>query len=124
MLRLIRIKKRRDFVALQENVEFKASGRHVLILTKRTDDSYINKNPHVDISRNGVVATKKISKKAVVRNKIKRILRELIRSNADPFVRNVDYEVITKKTLLQNRFNILQSEFRELLEKIRKYYAK
>jgi ribonuclease P protein component len=124
MLKLIRIKKRKDFVRLQESAELRTFGRNFLILTKPTDDYYINKNLRVDICRNGVVVTKKISKKAVIRNKMKRIIKELIRLNGDFFVQNLDYEIIAKKTLLQNKFDVLTSEFRKLLEEIKKYYVK
>jgi ribonuclease P protein component len=69
-----------------------------------------------------VVATKKISKRAVVRNRIKRIIREFIRINTTNgvFVRNIDYEVIAKKTFLLADFDTLGSEFKYILKKIKK----
>jgi ribonuclease P protein component len=68
------------------------------------------------------VATKKISKRAVVRNKIKRIVRELVKMNAGNgfFVKNIDYEIIARKTFLLTDFAGLKSDFKYLLKKIGK----
>jgi ribonuclease P protein component len=118
-LKVIRMKKRRDFVAVQDGHEFKVHGKNILLLVKRTSDFYLNKNRRVDICRDGIVATKKISKRAVVRNRIKRIIRELIRINREYLAVGFDYEFIAKKGFLESDFRTLKGEVKWLLSKIR-----
>jgi ribonuclease P protein component len=118
-LKILRIKKRRDFVAIQDGHKFKVHGRNILLLVRRTDDFYLNRNRRVNICRDGIVATKKISKRAVVRNRIKRIIRELIRINREDFKVGFDYEFIAKKGFLESDFRTLKGEVRWLLNKVK-----
>jgi ribonuclease P protein component len=70
------------------------------------------------VSRFTVVVSTKVSKKAVARNRLKRILREILRKNI-PALPSGDYAVVVRpKSAGTNEKELLQS-FIELLNKIR-----
>ncbi len=52
-------------------------------------------------TRFGIVVSKKTSKKAVLRNKTKRIIREIIRTNLSDIIKEKDIIIVSKKTLNQ-----------------------
>jgi ribonuclease P protein component len=123
-LKFLMIKKRRDFVDLQKNSEFTLHSGSFLIPTKKVSEFYLDKNKQVDICRSGITVTKKINKKATVRNYAKRVTRELLRWGffSGLLVAGVDYIVIIKKEFLQSKFDILKNEFKTALRRIKKYY--
>jgi ribonuclease P protein component len=55
-----------------------------------------------------VVVSTKVSKKAVERNKIKRVLRDVIRLRVLPFARSGDYAIIVKANALGLTNDILR----------------
>jgi ribonuclease P protein component len=70
--------------------KWKTAGRtaHFLLFRGRNEDL---------IKRFGVVVGRKVSKRAVTRNRIKRLLREYFRLNKDLFVECVSYSVRVRK---------------------------
>lgn len=125
LMKLIKIKSRRDFLRIQNNFDIKCFSDNFLILVKKNND-YIkiqNKGTGDSLTRFGFVATKKIDKRAVVRNCIKRKIREIIRvlikNNKDLFINNIDYEIIAKKTILNTSFVELKNEFLLILNNIK-----
>jgi ribonuclease P protein component len=52
-------------------------------------------------SRFGFVVSKKISKSAVHRNRIKRAFREAVRRNLDYFPKGIDAVILTKKSIFK-----------------------
>jgi ribonuclease P protein component len=66
----MRLRRRAEFVAVQSGGR-KLHGRHVLVLAKEQ---------HLPVGRLGITVTKKVGN-AVVRNRIKRMLREWLRLN-------------------------------------------
>jgi ribonuclease P protein component len=66
----MRLRRRADFVTVQSEGQ-KLHGRHVLALARRREDSAL-------AGRLGITVTKKVGN-AVVRNRIKRMLREWMR---------------------------------------------
>jgi ribonuclease P protein component len=66
----MRIRKRAEFVAVQSDGK-KLHGRHVLVLAKKRNDPETS-------GRLGITVTKKVGN-AVVRNRIKRLVREWMR---------------------------------------------
>ena len=102
------IKSRRDFVFIQHNYDKKLQNKSILLLIKEN-----NKN----ITRCGYVVTKKIDKRAVIRNKIKRVLREIMRSAfKDKILKNnCDYELIAKIGCLNTSFYEMKNEIYNLL---------
>lgn len=68
----MRLRQRADYVAVQANGK-KVHGRHVLAIARKRNDSDLG-------GRLGLTVTKKVGN-AVVRNRIKRLLREWMRLN-------------------------------------------
>jgi len=60
------------------------------------------------------IVSKKISKKAVVRNKIKR----RVRSIAKELLKKGGYAVVVKNDISNNNFQDLKDEFKKLISKI------
>ena len=60
------------------------------------------------------IVSKKISKKAVVRNKIKR----RVRSIAKEFLKRGGYAVVVKNDISNSNFQDLKNEFKKLINKI------
>lgn len=64
--------------------------------------------------RFGFVISKKISKRAVDRNKIKRLLAESVRVNLDKF-KNIKAVFLVKKIILGKKFEEIDSEIKKFL---------
>lgn len=56
---------------------------------------------HLQNPRFGFIVSNKISKKAVIRNKIKRRLREAVRARVQEFLPGVDYIFISKSSFVK-----------------------
>lgn len=69
-------------------------------------------------SRFGFVVSKKVSKKAVERNYIKRRLREIVRSTPLLFGTGYDYVFIVKKNPDKTSFAAMQESVRRVIGKI------
>ena len=78
---------------------------------------------NLDLTRIGFVASKKVSKKAVIRNRIKRILREIVRKKLPEMKKGKDGIITIEPGLEKKEFSeikiILDNLFKkaELLEK-------
>ena len=72
---------------------------------------------NLDISRFGIIVNKKVSKKAVVRNRIKRIIREIIRLNIEEIKKGIDVVIVIlpnfKKEKFQQTQEIIKRAFQE-----------
>lgn len=68
-------------------------------------------------SRFGIVISKKTSKKAVLRNKTKRILRNIITSNLDKIIKSKDIIIVVKKILNKGIKDQAEQELIELFKK-------
>ena len=72
------------------------------------------------VSRFTVVVSLKVSKKAVERNRIKRRLREILRQEIMPAVKNgIDGLILTQKPLLELSFDELKQQTITLFKKAR-----
>lgn len=69
-------------------------------------------------SRVGFVVSKKISKKAVVRNKVKRRLREISRGFMGNFKQGLDIIIFTKPEIAKSEFSQIKNDLETLLKKI------
>lgn len=72
-----------------------------------------------NLKRAGVVISNKVSKKAVVRNRIKRWIRNDIREKLQDLP-NADYMVVVKGNVLSRQHQELRQDLHKLLEKISK----
>lgn len=129
-MKLLTVKNRQDFLRIQNDYKIKYYSNNFLILLLESNTKNIKQQTINNINNNyirlGAVATKKIDKRAVVRNAIKRRIREifriLIKNNADLFINNCDYEVISRKSILDISFAELQNEFIKSLQNIKEQY--
>lgn len=83
-------------------------GAYQLILKYRPTDS-------VNSSRCCVIASRKLSNKAVNRNLAKRRLRELFRKNFGLLEKSTDVILIARRSLLDTPFNILEKRYQKAL---------
>jgi ribonuclease P protein component len=69
------------------------------------------------LSRFGFIVSQKISKKAVLRNKIKRRLRELIGKRIKKLKKGIDYVFVALPSLEKKEFKDTEEILEKLLEK-------
>ena len=102
-----RLKKKKDFEKLlKEGNSFKEK---FLVLK-------INKN-NLDNNRFGFIVSKKISKKAVIRNKIKRWLREIVRKGINNYQKGFDAVVIALPGIELKNFGEVSQALERILKK-------
>ncbi|MDD4784899.1 MAG: ribonuclease P protein component [Candidatus Shapirobacteria bacterium] len=68
-----------------------------------------------DLKKFGFIVSKKISKKAVSRNKIRRILSEIVRKNLDKFEKGTRLVFLTKKEILGKKMDEVEKEINKFL---------
>ncbi|KPJ55541.1 hypothetical protein AMJ49_06885 [Parcubacteria bacterium DG_74_2] len=102
-----RLKNKRDFdIVFKEGKGFKED---FLFLKIKDND--------LEFSRFGIVVSKKISNKAVIRNKIKRRLREILRRKIDKLKKGVDVILITSPGIEKQEFKDLEGKVEKILKK-------
>ncbi len=84
-------------------------GSEFLFLKLRKND--------LEISRFGFILSKKISKNATVRNKIKRRLREIIREELSNIKSGFDIVIVAKPTIVQKDYSEIRGVVGRLLRK-------
>src|SRR6266436_2329937 len=104
-----RLSKKSDF----ENV--KQSGR--FISSKDFTISFLNRKDKEE-PRIGFIVSKKISTKAHERNRVKRILREIIRKNLGLVKDGVDCVIIVKPSILHASHVTLEKEIKDVIKNI------
>ena len=107
-----RIKKRQDFLRIQsKGTKLRASSFLVVYL-------YPNQKYNASgVSRLGVTITKKVDKRAVVRNQVKRRVKEFFRLNRERFIKPVDIVVICLKGSVSLDSRAIHRELNYLLKK-------
>jgi len=100
-----RLKKKKEFKKVFDN-QYVGYGKYMVLLYSPNDLSY---------SRVGVIASKKVSKRAVDRNRAKRLLKEVFRLNKD-LIKKGDYILIGKKNILNINLKKLQEDFFNILK--------
>lgn len=106
-----RLLKKKDFHSVLEKGRFINNKFLYVKLIKNNKDS----------CRFGIIVSKKISKKAVVRNKIKRQIREIIRKNI-PFIINqeqLDLIIIAKKEITEKSFTQIEEDINQTLKNVK-----
>lgn len=80
---------------------------------------YISNNDYKNY-RFGISVGKKISNKAVIRNKIKRRIKSIIDNHKNFYQNNKDYIIIMKRSCLEADFQELENNFIDTFNKITK----
>lgn len=75
------------------------------------------KDNRLDINRFGIVVSKKIDKRAVGRNKIKRMLREILVGLNSEITSGLDMLIIVKTDIINKTSEQCSFEIRKVLEK-------
>jgi len=75
-----------------------------------------SENALKDVSRIGFIVSQKISKKAYLRNKIKRRLREIIKDNLDNLKPGYDLIFFTKKAIKEKDFLEIEKIVKQILK--------
>lgn len=104
--KLNRLKKRYQFSYVYKYGEHISGNYMVLYFTTA-------KNKHMKV---GLAVTKKVGH-AVVRNKIRRRLREIVRKQLPNLKQNYNIIVVAKDCITNAPFNILTTEFNKLTKK-------
>ncbi|MCP6718378.1 MAG: ribonuclease P protein component [Patescibacteria group bacterium] len=107
LARLNRLKKKKDF----EKVFKQGKGSKQDFLALKFDKNNL-KN-----SRFGFVVSAKVSKKAVIRNKIKRRLRESVRLRLDNIKKGFDIVFVTFEKIKEKDFEQINSLVEKILKK-------
>ncbi len=97
---LNRIKKKKDFQQIQENGD-KFFSKHFIIFSLKNND---NQN------KIGITISKKVDKRAVVRNRLKRYIREIYRTNKEKILDNHKLVVIAKKNAGNLKYHDVKRE--------------
>ena len=69
-----------------------------------------------DQKKFGFIVSKKISKRAVDRNKIRRILSEVVRKNLEKFKDGTRIIFLTKKEILDKKYNEIEKEVERFIK--------
>lgn len=102
-----RLKKQKDFDAVAKEQSF---FEDFLVLKKAKNNT--------DVSRFGFVVSSKVSKKAVIRNKIKRRLRNIIKEHMQSIEKGYDIVIFTKKGIEEEK---IEQQLLTLLKKANVY---
>lgn len=106
MQKKLKLKKRKSFLFIYKNGK-KISSKYLTIIYIKTKYEY----------KFGFVVSKKIGK-SVIRNKIKRRLKEFCRTNLNLFNKKYNYIIIPKKEILDLKYINYKEIFEENLNKI------
>jgi len=101
-----RLKKDRDFKLVFK--KGKTLGNKFLFLNLRRNNSEFNKF--------GFVVGLKISKKAVIRNKIKRQLREIIKKNLIKIKSSFDIVIVARPKITEKNYQEMKEKLEELIK--------
>lgn len=113
----LRLKKRRDFLRAQGKGA-KHHVRHflVFVMPRRTDpalDALSGPSP----TRLGITVTKKVGK-AHVRNRIKRLVREVFRRQRRELPASMDVVFVAKRNAGGMSYDDMQDDFRQLVRRL------
>lgn len=120
-LRILTVKSRKDFVDIYRKGE--SYSRPTVILQKRkTPEKYIKvdeRHRAENFCRFGITVTKKITKVAVHRNRIRRQLRALMQGLLAKHGENhTDYVVVARKFALGSDFKRLQKDLEKCFKEL------
>jgi ribonuclease P protein component len=118
---ILSIRTRQDFIDIQNNKDEICHRPTMILLIKATPKKYTQvtfKRRAGEFVRLGLTVTKKIDKRAVKRNKIKRRLREAFRKiNPDLLHNHTDYQIIAKKCIVDSKLKYIVKDLEICLAK-------
>ena len=100
------VKEKKDFTDIIHSKVYSANKLYSI---------YYRKN-ELNIPRFGITVSKKLGN-AVVRNKIKRQLKNIIDKNQNLFPKNLDYIIIVRRSVLECKFNEMEESLIHLINK-------
>jgi len=104
-----RLQSKFDFDVVKSKGKYFGFTDFGVLVLKRRDNSP---------TRVGFVVSKKISKLAVARNRIKRVLRESVRNNLDKLGTGVDMVFLVKKDFSDKKVGVVEKEVLKALSSI------
>lgn len=78
-----------------------------------------SKKNDLEFNRFGIIISLKVSKKAVIRNKIRRRIREILKNNIVKNKENRDFVIIVSKNIIDKDFQEIKENILKILEKIK-----
>jgi len=105
--RKLRLRKRQDFSRIYRSGKSFANGQFVL---------YWSRQKQADPIRLGVSASKKIGN-AVVRNRMRRLVKEIIRHQTDRLVEQMDLIIIVRKPAVGLKMKELERSMQHVLKR-------
>lgn len=108
---------------LRKNQDFQLVFKKGTSVANRQLVLYVYKNPETKHFRVGISVSKKIGR-AVVRNKIKRRLKEIVRSHAQHIPPGVDLILIVRAQAVGLTYQELSGSFIHLLKRAKLYQKK
>ena len=76
---------------------------------------------HQNNTRFGVIISNKISKKAVIRNKIKRRIRNIVTKEKDKIKKGWDVVIIGQPAIIEAGLSEIKNEIRQIFTKLKLY---
>jgi ribonuclease P protein component len=120
------IKSRSDFLRVQNMPELRTTTHNLVLVCRKMREELCQ--PSAPLVRFGFVITKKISKKAVVRNRLRRqlkaILQKVLVSSCNLRKNYLDCLLIARKNILDDSYTDLFQEVEGLVSKIEMKYGK
>jgi ribonuclease P protein component len=105
---------------LTKNEQFRSIYKHGKSVANRQLVLYYMQNQDVSHFRLGVTVSKKLGK-AVVRNRIKRVVKEVVRHNAGHIPHGYDLVIIVRKQALEESYASLGKSFKHVLKRASLY---
>lgn len=114
------IKSRLEFLDIQNSCTKSLKTDKIILLYKKITDKEIEKSKIKTFSKLGICVTKKVDKRAVIRNRAKRLIREsfkkIAKENKNYIISNYKYEIIAKKDITKYKFNDIYNDMLSLIQ--------
>ena len=117
---ILPIKSRQQILKEREKPEFFCSSGCLMLFKNRTPEKNLgptSKYRSTDFVRTCIVVSKKIHLKAVVRNKLRRRIKEAFRNIDKTLLENQhDYQIIAKHTIFYSDFDTIKNDLENCLK--------
>lgn len=107
LVKINSLKKQNDFNRVFKKGEVFGNKTFVIYYLKNSEE----------INRLGIIVSKKVSKKSVIRNKIRRRIKEAYRFNEDSFLTGYDLIIIAKGSSEEEKYSDLEKSLKHLFYK-------